>query len=193
MKPDWDSLAKKYADSELVVVGDVDCTSDDGKDVCSKHDVSGYPTLKYFTPGSTDGKKYEGGRSKKELVKFVKKFDPGFVCTAAVIDQCSEKQRAKLQPYLDMEASELQALHDSIKAEMDAAKEARDAVKMKLEAFRKEPFGPQQKEKGRVIMAELAAVEEPFQALKKEKGPTLKLITAARTTEAKPLPVKDEV
>merc|ERR1712060_475021 len=89
-----DSVAKKYADSEYVVVADVDCTADEGQKICGKYGVEGYPTLKYFEAGATEGKSYDGGRSKKDLIKFVKKYDPGFVCTAATVAQCSEKQLA---------------------------------------------------------------------------------------------------
>lgn len=31
-----------------MLIGSVDCTSDDSKELCEKYGVSGYPTLKYF-------------------------------------------------------------------------------------------------------------------------------------------------
>ena len=49
MKPDWDSLAETYAGSSSVVIADVDCTTDGGKEACSRFEVRGYPTIKYFT------------------------------------------------------------------------------------------------------------------------------------------------
>lgn len=191
MKPDWDSVEKKYADSEYVMVGNVDCTADEGQKICSKYGVEGYPTLKYFPAGDKEGKSYEGGRSKKDLIKFVKKYDPGFVCTAATKAQCSEKQLAKLQPYLDMEPSELQALHESIKAEIEAAKEARAVVAAKLEEFRKKPFGPASAAEGKALREELEAVDAPYKEIKKAKGATLKLIANALKTDTPP--PKDEV
>ena len=36
MKPDWDSLAETYAGSSSVVIADVDCTTDGGKEACSR-------------------------------------------------------------------------------------------------------------------------------------------------------------
>ena len=36
-----------------MLIADVDCTKDNSKDLCSKHGVRGYPTLKYFSD-STD-------------------------------------------------------------------------------------------------------------------------------------------
>ena len=35
MKPAWDSLAKEYANSDKLIVADVDCTAE-GKDLCEK-------------------------------------------------------------------------------------------------------------------------------------------------------------
>jgi len=46
MKQDWENLGSEYEASSSVVVGDVDCTVH--STVCSKHGVSGYPTIKYY-------------------------------------------------------------------------------------------------------------------------------------------------
>merc|ERR1719446_716034 len=71
MKPAWDQLSKAFESSKTAIIGDVDCTADENKDLCSKYGVRGYPTIKYFT-GSTDpmGDKYEGGRTFDDLKKF---------------------------------------------------------------------------------------------------------------------------
>jgi len=72
MKPDWDSLAETYAGSSSVVIADVDCTTDGGKEACSRFEVRGYPTIKYFTAetGKT-GADYQGGRDLDALKTFV--------------------------------------------------------------------------------------------------------------------------
>jgi len=62
-----DKLASKWnkPDSNAVIV-DVDCTTDDAKDLCNKYGVQGYPTLKYFSPTtSKDGDVYEDARDLK--------------------------------------------------------------------------------------------------------------------------------
>jgi protein disulfide-isomerase A6 len=46
LAPDWDALADKYSDSSSVVIGSVDCTTDENKDLCGEYGVQGYPTLK---------------------------------------------------------------------------------------------------------------------------------------------------
>ena len=69
MKPDWDKLGSKYADSS-VVIGDADCTKEQA--LCSDYGVQGYPTIKYFTAETgKDGESYNGGRDFDSLEKFV--------------------------------------------------------------------------------------------------------------------------
>jgi len=72
MKPDWDQLAETYASSTSVVIADVDCTTDGGKEACSRFEVRGYPTIKYFTAETgKSGADYQGGRDGDALKKFV--------------------------------------------------------------------------------------------------------------------------
>lgn len=52
-----------------VTIGKVDCTTNTG--ICSKHDVTGYPTLKYFAKGSDEGVKYRGTRDIPSLSAFI--------------------------------------------------------------------------------------------------------------------------
>ena len=61
MKPDWDKLAKEYDGSDTVLIADVDCTEGDNKDLCGKMGVRGYPTIKLYNEGDTEGETYEGG------------------------------------------------------------------------------------------------------------------------------------
>jgi protein disulfide-isomerase A6 len=59
MKPIWDELSEEYKDSSSVVIADVDCTVE--TDLCSDYDVSGYPTIKYFTAETDEkGDSYSG-------------------------------------------------------------------------------------------------------------------------------------
>ena len=59
MKPVWDELSEEYKDSSSVVIADVDCTVE--ADLCGDYDVSGYPTIKYFTAETDEkGDSYDG-------------------------------------------------------------------------------------------------------------------------------------
>ena len=49
MKPAWDKLMEDFENKD-VLVADVDCTSNDGKALCEKVGVRGFPTLKYGDP-----------------------------------------------------------------------------------------------------------------------------------------------
>jgi len=54
-----------------VVLADVDCTTDTGKESCSKYGVSGYPTLKIFRGGEMSSD-YNGPRESVGIVKYMK-------------------------------------------------------------------------------------------------------------------------
>ena len=71
LAPDWDTLADKYSTSSSVAIVSVDCTTDENTDLCQEYGVQGYPTLKYYKDGSTEGEDYQGGRSLDQLEKFV--------------------------------------------------------------------------------------------------------------------------
>jgi protein disulfide-isomerase A6 len=98
MKQAWEDLGTKFESSSSVLIGDVDCTVE--TDIASEYGVSGYPTIKFFTP-ETDAKgdKYEGGRDADSLVKFVEdKLERK--CDVASPEGCSEKEAkfiAKMQ------------------------------------------------------------------------------------------------
>jgi len=90
MKPDWDKLGSTYEDSSSVLIADVDCTVE--KDLCSDYDVSGYPTIKYFT-GETgkEGASYSGGRDYDALDAFVTE-SLQIACSLEERDGCNEKE-----------------------------------------------------------------------------------------------------
>merc|ERR1711943_151867 len=52
MKPAWDQLMEEFKDSKSAVVADVDCTVH--QDLCGKHGVQGYPTIKYGDPNKVE-------------------------------------------------------------------------------------------------------------------------------------------
>mmetsp|Transcript_107368 Transcript_107368/g.208036 ORF Transcript_107368/g.208036 Transcript_107368/m.208036 type:complete len:93 (-) Transcript_107368:549-827(-) len=66
MKPDWDKLMDEFDGSPSFGIFDVDCTAD-GKDLCEKMKVTGYPTIKWGEPN--DLQDYQQGRSFDDLTK----------------------------------------------------------------------------------------------------------------------------
>merc|ERR1719502_1824654 len=88
LAPAWDRLMDEFKDSTSAVVGKVDCTSEE--DLCSKHGVEGYPTLKYGDPDNLQD--YQGGRDFEELSSFAKE-NLGPSCGPKNLDLCDEEQK----------------------------------------------------------------------------------------------------
>jgi protein disulfide-isomerase A6 len=90
MKQTWEDLGSEYEASSSVLIADVDCTVHSG--VCSKHGVSGYPTIKYYKDGDKEGQSYNGGRSMDALKSFTA--DTLEVkCQVADPSKCSDKEK----------------------------------------------------------------------------------------------------
>jgi len=87
MKAAWEQLGDEFAGSKSVVIGDVDCTVH--QDLCSKHDVKGYPTIKYWKDG--EAQDYSGGRDFDSLSKHVKD-NLAQQCAIADQEPCSERE-----------------------------------------------------------------------------------------------------
>jgi len=134
MKPDWDKLGKKYKDSDRVVIADVDCTQHQG--LCGEHGVRGYPTIKYYLGGEAED--YKGGRSFKDLKKFVKDNLMEAPCNSASKDSCSEEQLAELAKAEAMSKEDRDAKLAEIKAEIKATNKAHDDLLESLQAQFKE-------------------------------------------------------
>lgn len=139
MKPDWDKLGALYNGSPNVLIADVDCTADDGKAACETNKVSGFPTIKYFNEtNGKEGEKYEGGRSFKDLKKFVKKTLKGTerICDVTTKNGCLpdetsylEKWEAKSASEIDTEAKRLEKKLDDV-LKTDQRKQAEFEKKM---------------------------------------------------------------
>lgn len=67
-KPEFMSAANHFSDDKKVAFAALDCTQ--YPPVCSQHDVTGYPTFKYFTYGKKEFR-YMGGRTEESFVEFM--------------------------------------------------------------------------------------------------------------------------
>lgn len=103
MKPAWDQLSEEFPG-----VYDVDCTAD-GKELCEKVGVSGYPTIKYGSADDLDSlQKYEGGRDFDSLKKFAEE-NLGPVCGPKTLDACSDEEKAQIAKFSAQPLAELEA------------------------------------------------------------------------------------
>merc|ERR1719424_538468 len=92
MKPAWDKLADEFEGSETVLIADVDCTVEANKEeICGKFGVGGYPTIKYFNEGDTEGEAYEGGRDYDSLKKLADSLGPS--CSVKNYDLCNDAEK----------------------------------------------------------------------------------------------------
>lgn len=158
MKPDWDALGSEHADSKTVVIADVDCTAA-GKPLCEKYGVRGYPTIKYFNPPDEEGEDYKGGRSLADLKKFVsEELGPG--CAVDTMENCSDEQKAALEPYMKMSADDRDKMLSSLKSEVDDAEKSHEALLKELQSTYKDSM-------------------DKLEKLKEANSPKIKLLKAA--------------
>jgi len=172
MKPDWDSLGAEYKDSKTVVIGDVDCTAD-GKSLCEKYGVRGYPTIKYFNPPDEEGEDYKGGRSLADLKKFAEsELGPG--CSVDAMENCSDAQKAELETYIAMPAADREAQLTALKTELADAEKKHEALLKELQATYKSSM-------------------EGLEKLKEASAPKIKLLKAATPAPKPAEATKDEM
>lgn len=117
MKPSWDKLMKKYADSKTVLIADVDCTTG-GKDLCEDVGVQGFPTIKYGDPSNLED--YEGGRDYDALETFAKD-SLGPRCGPANLDLCDAAGKKQIEGFMSMPIADLKKAIEEKDAEMKKA------------------------------------------------------------------------
>lgn len=72
LKPVWEEFKEKNKNNKKVKIVDVD--ADANKEMAKKHDIKGFPTIKYLPKGLNDkngAKEYNGPRSKQGLEEFL--------------------------------------------------------------------------------------------------------------------------
>jgi len=95
---------EEFKDSPSSLIADVDCTTD-GKELCDKNGVRGYPTIKYGEVG--DLKDYSGGRTFDALKKFAEE-NLGPTCGPTHLELCSDEVKAKVESFMKMSTGKLE-------------------------------------------------------------------------------------
>lgn len=111
MKPAWDSLMSEYESSETIMVADVDCIGD-GRELCEKVGVKGFPTIKYGDPSALED--YQGGRDLDALKSFAGDLKP--LCNVATHEHCDDTQTKTITELKELDVDEL---HVKVKAHND--------------------------------------------------------------------------
>jgi len=92
------SLAGPWADAASQLKGKMDLGALDATahgSIAQQYGVQGYPTIKYFAPGSTEPEDYNGGRSASDIVKFAEEKFSENLPPPEVIQIISEKSVSK--------------------------------------------------------------------------------------------------
>lgn len=130
MKPDWDKLIAEYTGHATGLVADVDCTAD-GKSLCEKVGVRGYPTIKWGDPNSLED--YEGGRDLDALKKFAaENLKPQ--CSPANIDLCDDEKKKRIEELMAKPDADLEK---DIKEKEGAMAKAEAKLKKRVEKLQK--------------------------------------------------------
>lgn len=158
MKPAWDQLGDEFSGSATVLIGDVDCTVE--KKLCSTYDVKGFPTIKYFAEGDTEGAAYEGGRDFDALKEFAST-SLGPSCSSDNKDLCSAEQLTEIEEIEALGKDEVAKRIADGTAAVAAAEETFEAALKDLQAT----YERISKEKDEAV----SAAKKPLGMLKKVK------------------------
>ena len=71
LAPTWETLANDFALESNVVIAKVDAEAENAKALTKEQGVTGYPTIKFFPAGSTEGEAYAGARSEEAFIEFL--------------------------------------------------------------------------------------------------------------------------
>jgi len=136
---------REFEESETALVADVDCTAE-GKSLCSKVGVKGYPTLKYGDPNNLED--YKGGRDYDDLLTFAKE-NLGPTCGPDSMDLCNAEEKAKIEAIM---AKGLDKLKAEIKEIDDTIKNAEDKFEKEVKKLQ-ETYEQLQKDKDEAVAA----------------------------------------
>ena len=137
MKPAWDKLMEEYEDSHILVA-DVDCIKD-GKALCDKVGVQGFPTIKYGDPDNLEA--YQGGRDYETLSKFAEVLTPP--CNVNTLEYCTEEDIVVIE---DLEQAPVGDLEGLLKQEEEQRTAIETAFKEAMEELQ-ETYKTLQKKK----------------------------------------------
>mmetsp|Transcript_91570 Transcript_91570/g.285418 ORF Transcript_91570/g.285418 Transcript_91570/m.285418 type:complete len:166 (+) Transcript_91570:54-551(+) len=134
---------------KTALIADVDCTAE-GKDLCEKNGVKGFPSLKWGDPDALED--YDGARDYDSLKKFAKeKLKP--LCSPANLDLCDEEKKKKITDLQELSAEDLASQIEAKQKEIKAAEEE--------------------------FETEVKALQEKYQGLQKTKDETVAAVKAS--------------
>mmetsp|Transcript_90791 Transcript_90791/g.180536 ORF Transcript_90791/g.180536 Transcript_90791/m.180536 type:complete len:178 (-) Transcript_90791:86-619(-) len=174
MKPAWDKLMKDYDGMAGTLVADVDCDGD-GRDLCEKHDIEGYPTVKWGDP--SDLVDYEGEREYDDMKKFAEEnLKP--MCSPANFELCDEEKKSQISDFRAMGSTNLESKVKQVKKQMKKVSSDFDKRMERLEEeqgeVEEELNELEKKKKDKISETKRKTGFPLMQAVLEEKGNTTK-------------------
>ena len=121
--PKWEQLQSEFENSKDSVVATVDCATAEGKPLCQKYNIRGYPTLKWGKPNKLED--YSGLRDIDTLKEFVQEnLKP--VCSPVHPEHCNAATQKKIAKLMALSDKDLDA---KIAAEEGKIKKLEDNFK----------------------------------------------------------------
>ncbi|CAJ1959072.1 unnamed protein product [Cylindrotheca closterium] len=149
----WDTLMKDWTDSDVALVMEVDCTSEDGEqEICEFFGVESFPTILYGS--SLDLQIYDGGRTYEELSEFAKEnLVP--TCSVKNPDLCDDDVKESMEEYFSKTTTALEIYIQQQEAKLNEIEEE--------------------------YLEELEKLQEKFNELKQERDEEMAAIRNSKT------------
>eukprot|EP00536_Pseudo-nitzschia_multiseries_P005348 jgi/Psemu1/238419/estExt_Genewise1.C_1000020 len=128
MAADWDKLEASFEGHDVALIGEVDCTSPEGDEICEQFNVDGFPTLMW---GDASGPEpYDGGRDYASLKAFADEYVTKAVCSISAVSECTAEEQAAIAAVQAKSDEELVA---DAKEVMDKLEKAEDNFESEVE------------------------------------------------------------
>uniref|UniRef100_A0A7S3L4W3 Thioredoxin domain-containing protein n=1 Tax=Amphora coffeiformis TaxID=265554 RepID=A0A7S3L4W3_9STRA len=132
LAPTWEQLASDYADGDNYLIAEVNCVTPETESWCSDaFDIEGFPTLLYGDPFREGAllEEYLDERDYDTLSEFAEEMFATPLCNVDHLDGCSAETKDKLEEYLRMSISEVDAEIERIEAKIEELEdEFEDAI-----------------------------------------------------------------
>jgi len=69
LAPEWKIAGDLFTESDDIIIAAVDAT--ESKNLASKFEIKGFPTIKFFPKGSTKAEEYTGGRTAETITSWI--------------------------------------------------------------------------------------------------------------------------
>jgi hypothetical protein len=114
LRSKWHRVGMAYNDTEVVLVGDVNCKAEESKQLCYNEGIRYYPTIKYFADFTgMVGEEYREKRELKDMVDFIRDYLYKY-CDPTTKDLCDDEEKAWLDKQAGKDTEKLQAELDRL-------------------------------------------------------------------------------